>query len=1208
MWHQHACMFGILSTFSVLINAIISVNLELPGHSFTLSNDEKFIIGESIQKTIQKKSYIEILDCIACLTYWLNAYILAILPYKFGFHRNHRYKIISNLFWDLIVKPYIWMSTLYSVYTFLVLLDEIGSFDNRISVYLNEMLAMIRSKNLTADEFTMYTNHFENIQREYQCCGVHSITDWFGITDYQEVNNTSISQHPWKTITYHIPKSCCNPEKILTCSKKFTDAIELKSYQVTGYPSFHYETLPLYTDGCLNRIVDDEKTIMYDFITKYSVISICLHVIRLITCYIVYHQTQPTSKHKSNTNQRYSLRKSNDFTTFENIRYISNAQLSSACQSYWLFGQLANLQVPFAKFKSQWLEKGIRIGWMLIIKNKYYMTFLRRIQFKENKVRMSRFRRFLRNWLPAFEMIVYTDSSDKAEIEANKIYGGYVAQLCRAIFFLLFGIFASEIMLATIIPLKAKSLELPTGDKKIPDEIIRRDAELLSQDVIWITKIFIRVTIILAAIISRRFRCLLLLIIPNLAQTIGLSYLGSELLHVSVTGPMRNSEHNIISAAESLTCFMKLAYNMTKEATDFLERGKQETSEEGDMNFMETINKRSEQIREKINQYNESYEKINREIEKAKIMAQRAEAFLDTAENKTNVYARMSAEMAKKAKDGMIKKAEASKDSVKSLLKGKQSNDSILKKISDRIENGLRLENSIENRMLTTCMVFYKTRATICTQSSIEACGRLQTILIATTWYPILIKNACIRRVAAGAACPTNEALEEAVDKCSSTLSKIGFSSGFGPSFLQAQEELSKIRQAFQFTFGRQILHTEEISHWISQKSGAINRIAKRTKEIIHVVFELSLILSVLLKLLCFLVFYKSHKYITNYLMDPNFDNIYIESTFEQIDQRRSMELRETLLPLKKYELNNVIWHQKVYTKSELRRVIRNLVKVVGFGFCLAVLFTIDRYMTEAIQVLDEVANTKFKIGGETIDNDEMTETPMTADKKPVGIHGDGIFTELLNKTMKVIQYISKIDLAYDLSVCSPKAEHIHYEYFLRFILLWALMILVCLLSGYMLRIRHKLLDFFYPHRLKRRVIHLYNILLVNRRRRMTIARNLLVHQSRQNRLQETAEETSQYSLIYKINPFLANLLKQNKVNCIVCMERYPVDKKSLIYVCPYDDTAICQYCLTTLFNKHKVCITCLDRNYTRLDKINKNISTLKEIIVNDLPDPSLIR
>ncbi|VDQ01699.1 unnamed protein product [Trichobilharzia regenti] len=149
MWHQHACMFGILSTFSVLINAIISVNLELPGHSFTLSNDEKFIIGESIQKTIQKKSYIEILDCIACLTYWLNAYILAILPYKFGFHRNHRYKIISNLFWDLIVKPYIWMSTLYSVYTFLVLLDEIGSFDNRISVYLNEMLAMIRSKNLT---------------------------------------------------------------------------------------------------------------------------------------------------------------------------------------------------------------------------------------------------------------------------------------------------------------------------------------------------------------------------------------------------------------------------------------------------------------------------------------------------------------------------------------------------------------------------------------------------------------------------------------------------------------------------------------------------------------------------------------------------------------------------------------------------------------------------------------------------------------------------------------------------------------------------------------------------------------------------------------------------------------------------------------------------------------------------------------------------
>ncbi|CAH8462494.1 unnamed protein product [Heterobilharzia americana] len=264
--------------------------------------------------------------------------------------------------------------------------------------------------------------------------------------------------------------------------------------------------------------------------------------------------------------------------------------------------------------------------------------------------------------------------------------------------------------------------------------------------------------------------------------------------------------------------------------------------------------------------------------------------------------------------------------------------------------------------------------------------------------------------------------------------------------------------------------------------------------------------------------------------------------------------------------------------------------------------------MAEAIEVLNEIASTKFKIGGEELkDNGTLRQTDIP-NRKQVRILGDGLFSDLIGITVKIIKYISKIELAYDLSVCSPVVEHTHYGYFLRFCMIWCLMIIVCLLSGYMLRVRHKLLDFFYPHRLKRRVIYLYNELLVNRRRRMTIARNLLIHQSRQNRLQEEAEERSQRSLLYNINPLLGKLFKQNKINCIVCMERYPIDKKSLVYVCPYDDTAICQYCLTTLFNKHRVCVTCLDRNYTRLEKINKNISRLKKIIIHEEPDPSIIR
>ncbi|TNN09601.1 E3 ubiquitin-protein ligase DCST1 [Schistosoma japonicum] len=929
---------------------------------------------------------------------------------------------------------------------------------------------------------------------------------------------------------------------------------------------------------------------MYTFVTKYSIMGICLHVIRLTTYYVIYNYTQLRHSNKPIGIKPYSLM--SFIFPFENRPYISNSQLLTACQSYWLIGQ------PYEKLKSQWLEKNMRIGWIFFTKGKHYVTFLRRMHFQKQCRQLSKFRQFLRYSVPTLEMIIYADGSDREKSEANMMYDGFIVRISRIICFFLFGLFISEFLLSTVIPTRNKATDLPSGDNKIPDEIFQRDAEILRSGVDWITKTFIRITITLAAVVSCRFRYLLLLIIPSLGQTIGLSYLGNELLHVSITGPVLNLEHNLRSTSESLICFIKLASNMTRDVSDFIEKSKETIEAEDDLNYIETIKAKSAQLKEKINQYNVSIQNLNIEIEKAKIMAKRAESFLVSSVNKTNIYAQLSMDMAKQAKDEMIKKAETSKANIISMMKDNHVNDSILNQIFNRIEDGLLIENSIEKRMQITCMVFFKTRSIICKQSSIKACSRLQTILIATTRYPILIKKMCLRKIASGVACPTNQALQNAVNQCSSSLSKIGFSSGFGSLFVQAQHDLYKFQQTFHFTIQHRLLQSEEIINWLNQNSGVIDRITQHTKDTIYVIFKLSFILTYLLRSLCLFVFYKAHRYITNYLLDLDYDNIYIETEFEHIDHKRSAESREALLPLKSYELNNVVWHQKKYTEAESKRVIQSLIKVIGFGFCMSLLFFIDFYMTELVQVLDEVTSTTFTIGNKQ--NNQSEGVKQTNTKQELNLLGDGIFTDLLRKTIKIVQHASNIDLLYDLSVCSPKAEFLGYEHFIHFCILWLSMIIICLLSGHMLRLRHKLLDFFYPKRSKYRVIHLYNELLVNRRRHMTTARNLLVHLSRQNRLQAEKEERSHRSLLCSMNSLLGNILRLNKMNCIVCMEKYAIGKGSLLYVCPYDGTAICQYCLTTLFNNHKVCITCLDRDYKRLEQINENVSTLKEIINNE--------
>ncbi|VDP85491.1 unnamed protein product [Echinostoma caproni] len=592
---------------------------------------------------------------------------------------------------------------------------------------------------------------------------------------------------------------------------------------------------------------------------------------------------------------------------------------------------------------------------------------------------------------------------------------------------------------------------------------------------------------------------------------------------------------------------------------------------------------------------------------KSERIAQMAEAYMkpksDTANadpvdqqvhQRQNMLAKMTDKMREQEFNNTKRLAEKSKHKIKSLLTQLGSNDSMLSSFSRKIESGAKIELMMKRRLTATCMVFHNIRGKMCFESSVKACHRLQNVLSWTFGLPILIKHRCIGLIAQGAACPNSEAIDAAVKDCGGSVSKFGIGAGFGAMFFQATESITELGAAFAMELQMPKLKPPKMVSWVKEKKSTMKAVMRHTRETLTMLLRISMIASVLLKLLALLVFRQASKYITNYLIDSEFDNLYVDTAFEAIDAKRRSEGRETILPLKDFEKKKVFWRRKGYTKAEFTKAFMTIIKVLGIGIALSAFFLIDAFMADTIGMLDAATAGEIKVGKGSSTSHQAAPTD-----PGVNVQGDGIFYHMIKKTTDVLGKISKIHLNIRLSLCSPNVQYTDPYYFTRFILIWVFMLLVALSSGYLLRVRHVILNFFYPRRRRRRAITLYNRLLVDRRRHMTVCRNLIVHQARQGHLQAEAQEISGEKMLHNISPFLAKLLGHDRVKCLLCLNSVRLGRG--VFVCPYDDTSVCMACMTVLFQGHRTCITCLDRNPQQLFRIQRKIRDIKQSVITNI-------
>lgn len=262
---------------------------------------------------------------------------------------------------------------------------------------------------------------------------------------------------------------------------------------------------------------------------------------------------------------------------FGSTGYISTDRLLSACQGFHLYARPSMSQQKALDKKSNWLENEQRIGWMLRGVNAQHACFVSRVPMKRNPAftpaQTSDWRRFLRLHLPIVEAILFADGNAVLENDANSFYRSFGVAFMRGILFVLFAIVATTLLLPIYSvtnlnsPILNSALNRPVSQDVgfTQDTEAKEHVAVIQEEVYQQTSFFLYISVMLGALVSRRVRCLLILILPIFATRFGHIYLINEMLHAVLIGPAANSEQNLLAIGDTIDCLAEMSYNVSRD-------------------------------------------------------------------------------------------------------------------------------------------------------------------------------------------------------------------------------------------------------------------------------------------------------------------------------------------------------------------------------------------------------------------------------------------------------------------------------------------------------------------------------------------------------------------------------------------------------------------------------------------------------------------
>lgn len=290
-------------------------------------------------------------------------------------------------------------------------------------------------------------------------------------------------------------------------------------------------------------------------------------------------------------------------------------------------------------------------------------------------------------------------------------------------------------------------------------------------------------------------------------------------------------------------------------------------------------------------------------------------------------------------------------------------------------------------------------------------------------------------------------------------------------------------------------------------------------------------------------VLWKSEEYQRLYLTNIEFDNVYITDYFRRIDSRRRLQMKQTILPVKKMERKKFIdpYSLSIQWSTLTTPLTKLFLEIVPATFFIFV----DRLFYETLDLIRRHAHIEY--------------TQVGHHDLQFKVKGTGMIASLVRSVIKGFNVKKRIKVEHSNLQCLPQPTSVSASSIYKIYATFLCVFIMVIFNGYLKQLRRVCCALFFRKHEKRRVLYLYNETLRQRRAFFKLKKARVSILVAENRLTEDGNILLLMRLRYPRYFRWLVVFPIARRKCLICKEPEGRDwPKIACKDCPY---VFCQEC-----------------------------------------------
>ncbi|XP_060852767.1 DC-STAMP domain-containing protein 2-like [Rhopalosiphum padi] len=310
-------------------------------------------------------------------------------------------------------------------------------------------------------------------------------------------------------------------------------------------------------------------------------------------------------------------------------------------------------------------------------------------------------------------------------------------------------------------------------------------------------------------------------------------------------------------------------------------------------------------------------------------------------------------------------------------------------------------------------------------------------------------------------------------------------------------------------------------------------------------------------------VFVRVLRYRQKYLTVDSFDNKYLTTELYELDERKQILDRPTIMPLTRVEKNKFIERTSArLIPKERKALFRSLAILLLATFKILIQMAVDYSLYWILITVRKYGRLSSQL-----------DPPRMVD---VNIDGDGILADLYKTIIQTFKPVAN-EMNMDTMSCLPNPWPPNYDCYRRIIVVLTLTWFLAIMQPYGLRFRSYVMGYYHPDVARTRAVWLHNHIIRRRINFVKFARRFLRRKFGLGGGESTTQDTSFLDLIYSKYPILDRIWSRKKqIVCLICgYKAKKIDLKSgEIVSCDNGNCkgVYCSKCFTDIDNKCTLC------------------------------------